>query len=257
VLFVFGTSRNRDRFTSYFTKVFNLRVDDDTMRRRLEARTDDDWPLGHEGVEIMIELNRRGERPTGAIDVDATRPLDQIVDELLRLADLDTGFYPELRASERSTLEQFLDLNRRLIVARLDGLTEAAAGRRALPSTDLTIKGIVKHLARTEDSWFRHRLLGTDRAEPWASAPYDQDPDWDFHSGADDSIATVVALYADACERSRQAARRMSSLDSLSALPSFGKGPVTLRWIYVHMIEETAHHAGHADLIRDAIDRTA
>ena len=86
VLFVCGSSRNRDRFLPYFTKVFNLRIDDDTMRRRLERRTDDDWPLGPEGVELMLELNRSAERPAGAIDVDATRPLDQVVDELLRQA---------------------------------------------------------------------------------------------------------------------------------------------------------------------------
>ena len=86
VLFVCGSSRNRDRFLPYFTKVFNLRIDDDTMRRRLEARTDDDWPLGQEGVELMLELNRSGERPAGAIDVDATRPLHQVVDDVLRLA---------------------------------------------------------------------------------------------------------------------------------------------------------------------------
>jgi hypothetical protein len=86
VLFVCGSSRNRDRFLSHFTRVFNLRIDDDTMRRRLEARTDDDWPLGQDGVELMLALNRRGERPVGAIDVDATRPLEQVVDELLRLA---------------------------------------------------------------------------------------------------------------------------------------------------------------------------
>jgi hypothetical protein len=89
VLFVCGSSRNRDRFLPYFTKVFNLRIDDDTMRRRLEARTDDDWPLGADGVELMLELNRRGERLAGAIDIDATRPLDQVVDELLRFVDLD------------------------------------------------------------------------------------------------------------------------------------------------------------------------
>ena len=86
VLFVCGSSRNRDHFLSYFTKVFNLRIDDDTMRRRLEARTDDDWPLGQEGVELMLELNRSDEGPAGAIDVDATQPLDQVVDEVLRLS---------------------------------------------------------------------------------------------------------------------------------------------------------------------------
>ena len=86
VLFVCGSSGNRDRFLPYFTKVFNLRIDDDTMRRRLQERTADDWPLGQEGVELMLALNRRAEKPVGAIDVDATQPLHQVVDELLRLA---------------------------------------------------------------------------------------------------------------------------------------------------------------------------
>ena len=86
VLFVCGSSRNRDHFLPYFTKIFNLRIDDDTMRRRLQARTDDDWPLGQEGVELMLKLNPSDEGPAGAIDVDATQPLNQVVDELLRLA---------------------------------------------------------------------------------------------------------------------------------------------------------------------------
>ncbi|MDA0270030.1 MAG: nucleoside kinase [Chloroflexi bacterium] len=86
VLFVCGSSRNRDHFLPYFTKVFNLRIDDGTMRRRLEARTDDDWSLGQEGIDLMLELNRSDAGPAGAIDIDATRPLDEVVDEVLRLA---------------------------------------------------------------------------------------------------------------------------------------------------------------------------
>ena len=86
VWFVCGSSRNRDRFLPYFTMIFNLRIDDDTMRRRLEERTDDDWPLGQQGVELMLTLNRSDEKPAGAIDVDATQPLHQVVNELLRLA---------------------------------------------------------------------------------------------------------------------------------------------------------------------------
>jgi hypothetical protein len=87
VLFVCGSSRNRDRFLPYFTKVFNLRIDDETMRRRLQERTDNDFGKQPEEVEIMLKLNRRDEKPAGAIDVDATQPLNQVVDELLRLAD--------------------------------------------------------------------------------------------------------------------------------------------------------------------------
>jgi gluconate kinase len=86
VLFVCGSSRNRDRFLPYFTKVFNLRIDDETMRRRLQERTDNDFGKQPEEVEIMLTLNRRDVRPAGAIDVDATQPLNQVVDELLRLA---------------------------------------------------------------------------------------------------------------------------------------------------------------------------
>lgn len=88
VLFVCGSSRNRDRFLHLFDEVFYLRIDDRTMRRRLEARTEDDWPLGSEGVELMVELNRTDEGPPGAIDIDATRPLEQVVDELLGWAEL-------------------------------------------------------------------------------------------------------------------------------------------------------------------------
>ncbi len=86
VLFVCGSSRNRDHFLPYFTKIFNLRIDDDTMRRRLELRTEDDWLLGQEGVDLMLQLNQSDEGPAGAIDVDATQALNQVVDELLRLA---------------------------------------------------------------------------------------------------------------------------------------------------------------------------
>jgi broad-specificity NMP kinase len=91
VLFVCGSGRNRDHFLSYFTRIFNLRIDADTMRRRLERRTTDDWAFEGEAqaeiIELMLELNRRDEKPAGAIDVDATQPLNQVVDELLRLAD--------------------------------------------------------------------------------------------------------------------------------------------------------------------------
>ena len=90
VLFVCGSSRNRDRFLRYFTGIFNLRIDDDTMRRRLEERTNNDFGKQPEEVELMLRLNRSDEKPAGAIDVDATRPLDQVVDELLRLANCGT-----------------------------------------------------------------------------------------------------------------------------------------------------------------------
>jgi hypothetical protein len=91
VLFVCGSGRDRDRFLPYFTKIFNLRIDDDTMRRRLHERTNDDFGKQPEELELMLRLNRSDEKPAGAIDVDATQPLDQVVDELLRLANCRTA----------------------------------------------------------------------------------------------------------------------------------------------------------------------
>jgi hypothetical protein len=86
VLFVCGSSRNRDCFLPYFTEIFNLRIDDETMRRRLQERTNNEFGKQPEEVELMLRLNRSDEKPAGAIDVDATQPLDHVVDELLRLA---------------------------------------------------------------------------------------------------------------------------------------------------------------------------
>src|SRR5215211_358981 len=90
VLFVCGSSRNRDRFLPYFAKIFNLRIDDDTMRRRLQERTNNEFGKQPEEVELMLRLNRSDEKPTGAIDVDATQPVHQVVDEVLRLANCRT-----------------------------------------------------------------------------------------------------------------------------------------------------------------------
>jgi len=71
-----------------------------------------------------------------------------------------------------------------------------------------------------------------------------------------DSVDGIVELHAAACERSRSAVRGCDSLDHVAAVPSFGVGPVNLRWILIHMIEETARHAGHIDLLRDQLRRS-
>ena len=173
------------------------------------------------------------------------------------MTDLD-AWHPDLRPpDERTALEQFLDQYRRIVASRLADLDQAQSSARVLEATDLTVAGIVKHLAWAEDHWFQARLLGLVLPEPWASAPLADDPDWPFHSSRDDSVDEVLSLYASACTRSRAAAGRFDSLDAVAAVPSYGKGPVNLRWILVHMIDETARHAGHLDLLRDAIDRRA
>lgn len=164
--------------------------------------------------------------------------------------------FPDVAAGERDTLEQFLDFHRHRVLQVLDEVSDDNAASRLLPATNLTIGGIVKHLAHVEDLWFQKKLLGLAMPEPWASAPLDADPDWDFNSSRDEPVAKVRALYLAACERSRRAAAACSNLDHRAAQPSFGAGPVSLRWILVHMIEETAQHRGHLDLLRDVLART-
>jgi hypothetical protein len=83
VLFVCGSCRNRDEFRPYFRKIFNLKIDDDTMRRRLDERTEKDFGKKPEEVEVMLKLNREDDRRANSIDVDAARTLKDVVDDIL------------------------------------------------------------------------------------------------------------------------------------------------------------------------------
>ena len=161
---------------------------------------------------------------------------------------------PDLAADERTTLVQFLDYQRDTLLWKCEGLTDEEL-RRTTAASDLTLAGLLKHLALVEDHWFRVILLGDDKARWWRDVDFKADPDWDFTSALGDSGAHLIALYSDACETSRKAVESVESLDGLSALKYRRTGKaLSLRWILVHMIEETARHNGHADLLREAID---
>jgi len=163
--------------------------------------------------------------------------------------------HPDLRPEEeRTALVQRLDQYRAITAAALVDLSWDEASARLLPATDLTIAGIVKHLAWAEDRWFQGRLLGEPMPAPW-DLPGADDPDRSLRLGPGDSIAGILELHSSACQRSRSALDRCRSLDEVAAVPSFGRGAVNARWILVHMIEETARHAGHLDLLRDSLVR--
>jgi hypothetical protein len=110
----------------------------------------------------------------------------------------------------------------------------------------------VKHLALVEDSWFTVRFAGHPEPEDWAEADFDVDPDWEFHTALDEPLDDLVALYEAACERSRQAAAGRE-LDDVGAVER-RDGPFTLRFALVHMLEETARHLGHLDILRELLD---
>ena len=113
-------------------------------------------------------------------------------------------------------------------------------------------------MAASVGEWVRHaRLAGPDDAsDPFDRDGYDwdADPDWEFRTATAMDPEVLRQRYRDACERSRQAAASAASLDQLSAFKGNDGWQFTLRWVLLHLIEETARHAGHADLLREAID---
>lgn len=166
---------------------------------------------------------------------------------------------PSFSDDEVGMLRSYLDHFRATVRLQASGLDDEQLDQ-TLPPSDLTLGGLLKHLAFVEDYWFSYNLAGRDPSPPWDTAPWDDDADWDWHSAAGATHAELDALLVEAIERSD------ACLDeALAADPDLGrrvarardpeKGETaTIRWVLVHMVEEYARHAGHADLIRQSID---
>lgn len=150
--------------------------------------------------------------------------------------------------SERELLNGFLDWYRAVVENKVADLPRDDAVR-IMTKSGLSPLGIVKHLADVERRWFGLRFAGEDVA----ILRTEGDPDADFRIRDDDTVAAVLEAYRAAAADSRRIASA-ASLDALSASESPTYGRVSLRWILVHMIEETARHAGHLDLMREQID---
>jgi uncharacterized damage-inducible protein DinB len=153
--------------------------------------------------------------------------------------------YSLAKASERPMLEAWLDLAREAVVAKIDGMSEVDLRRRLVPSLT-TVGGVVKHLRWVETGWF-HQLLGARSGDSRRAHARD----WEFTVQPDDTGASLVAAYRDACARSREAAEAYK-LDDV--VPHHSMGEVSVRWIFVHLIEETNRHAGQLDILREQID---
>jgi uncharacterized damage-inducible protein DinB len=164
----------------------------------------------------------------------------------------DGRVHPPHQAGERETLETFLDFYRETVLRKVSGLSDQDLRRVIVPSGWSPL-GMVKHLAYVERNWFTSRMAGEkDLPVPWT----EEDPDADFRVEPGESTEEVLRFYRDQCARSRSIAAG-ASLDDLAVEWPADRPPEkrpTLRWIYVHMIEETARHAGHLDVVRELID---
>lgn len=150
-----------------------------------------------------------------------------------------------LTGSEREQLEAFLHDNRQAIVGVLEGLTEEQARRRLVPSLTCPLS-IVKHAVFVEKVWFHASLAGRTRAE--LGIPEAAEESW--YLTPDDTVESVLASYRLAWAEADEIAAAYS-LDDLALHNR--RGPLTLRWIYAHLIEELARHAGHGDILREQI----
>lgn len=151
---------------------------------------------------------------------------------------------------ERAMLEGFLEWHRATLLHVCAGLTGEQLARRAVPPSNLSLLGLVRHLADVERTWFRRRFAGEEleslywRADRPDAAFDEVDP-----ARAEADVAALVAEWA----RCRQAVASMS-LDATYTSPRWGE--MSLRWAYLHLIREYNLHNGHAELIRECIDGT-
>ncbi|HEV2368301.1 MAG TPA: DinB family protein [Acidimicrobiales bacterium] len=154
---------------------------------------------------------------------------------------------PEFLLAERAMLDAWLEFHRTTLELKCEGLDAEQLRARPVPTSKLSLHGLVRHMAEVERNWFRRCLLEEDAAPIWFDpavedselVPLD-DADW-----GDD-----LAAWKAECESSRSAAASRELDDTGDRR---GR-PCSLRWIYVHLIEEYARHNGHADLIRELVD---
>jgi uncharacterized damage-inducible protein DinB len=155
---------------------------------------------------------------------------------------------PAYDDDERTQLIGWLDLQRAIIAWKCEDLPEQDAHRAVLPSSpDLTMAGLVSHLVWTEHCWFEVVMLG----RPETGPQFEEGPeDADFTMAAGVPLAELVEEYGRRCALSNEAI----AARSLERIAEHPKYKPSLRWTLLHMIEETARHAGHADAIRELLD---
>ncbi|MFJ7159406.1 DinB family protein [Streptomyces sp. NPDC101118] len=158
---------------------------------------------------------------------------------------------PATTADERTSLEGWLEYHRATLALKCEGLTDEQLRVRAVPSSELTLLGLTRHMAEVERFWFQEITLGREVPDLFCTR---EDMDGDFHVTEADGYAEAEAARQEAMALAREigAARPLDSV-SEGRHPRSGEG-FDLRWVYTHMIEEYARHNGHADLLRELID---
>jgi hypothetical protein len=157
---------------------------------------------------------------------------------------------PPMNAGERETLESWLDFHRATLLMKCDGLADEQASAAAVPPSGLTMTGLVQHLAEVERNWFVRVFTGKRAPSIYTPDADLNGPDGGFDLAADAGLQDAIVIWEAEVTRSRA----VCAAHELSDTGRFMGQEVSLRWIYVHMIEEYARHYGHADLLRECVD---
>ncbi len=152
-------------------------------------------------------------------------------------------------AGERQMLEAWLDFHRQTLLGKCSGLTAGQLRERTAPPSNLSLLGLIRHMAEVERGWFRRRVAGENVGFLYSS---EADPDGEFDHVDVADAEQDFATYRREIELAREAAAGRE-LDETFFHPRRNTD-MSLRWVYVHMIEEYARHNGHADLLRERID---
>jgi uncharacterized damage-inducible protein DinB len=175
-----------------------------------------------------------------------TRFADMFID-----VDRDPRADPPMQAGERETLIGFLNWQRHTFELKCAGLDAADLARRAVEPSTLSLLGLLRHMADVERGWFRRRMAGQDAPPHYYSK---DNPDGDFDGAVADPevVAEAWDVWRSEIAFANQLIAEAANLDVSGTEPT--RGPVSLRWVLNHMVEEYARHNGHADLLRQRID---
>ncbi|WP_399928181.1 DinB family protein [Streptomyces kanamyceticus] len=155
---------------------------------------------------------------------------------------------PHTAPDERASLTAFLQYQRETLAMKCAGLTAEQLKERAVPPSDMSLLGLVRHLAEVERSWFGNVMNGEALRADWSGRVPGEHADFDV---ADADPDEAFEVWHAECARSRAV---VDALDSLDATADFRGDTYSLRYVLTHMIEEYARHNGHADLLRERID---
>jgi hypothetical protein len=156
---------------------------------------------------------------------------------------------PTLNADERTTLSGFLEDQRKVLAWKCQGLSDAQLKEASAPPSNLTLMGLVRHMAEVERGWFRWSLSHEDIAGIWCT---EAQPAADFEGVGEADVAQAFSVWEEECRFSRSILKELPSLNVTFSAPT--RPVISARWMVIHMIEEYSRHNGHADLIRERLD---